>query len=818
MNGQRSVCFYGWAVVCGLCVALAVGACSGSKGDSPKEGGATAESKTMSDQHGGRKANRLIHESSPYLLQHAYNPVDWHSWSAEAFARARKEDKPVFLSVGYSTCHWCHVMERESFENEEIARFLNEHFVAIKVDREQRPDIDRIYMNATQLLTGRGGWPNSLWLTAEGKPWYAGTYFPPEDRGGMPGFLTVLKRLEELWRTRRKDVETQAERLADEVKRLSTGRYVEGEAELDPRIVTQAIEQLRQTFDRSHGGWGGAPKFPPHGALELILSRAGSDRDAPGMDMALRTLDAMALGGIRDHLGGGFHRYSTDLRWLVPHFEKMLYDNAQLARAYVDAYRITGRNEYRQVAEGILDWVLREMTGPAGGFYSALDADSEGEEGKFYVWDYDEIIAAVGVETGELFCRAYGAVRKGNFEDEATRRRTGANILYLDRSLEVTAKLEQTPAAELAARLAEARGKLLAVRDRRVRPYMDDKVVTGWNGLMIAAMAHAGRELDRPDYVAAAERAGRFVLENLRKEGRLLRTWRKGKAEFNAYLDDYAFLADALIELHLATGQKRYLAEAEALMAVLDRDYRDAEGGGYFFTADDHEDLLARSKDPFDGAIPSGNGVAARVLVRLARRTGKDSYRQQARRMLEPLAVFMQRAPRGMSSTIVAAGMYFDLPAAAAAAGATARSARAPVAIEAVADRPGAAAGETLTIELRLTVDDGWHVNSAQPIQDYLQPTSVVLKTAGASLGRIDWPAGDTIPFGSEGERLRVYRGAVRVAVPVTIAADAVPGRKDIVLEVSVQPCDDRRCLAPQTHTLSIPVDVLAPAAAAAPS
>ena len=778
----------------------------------------TDEEVAMLPSDGGKHFNRLIHEKSPYLLQHARNPVDWYPWSKEAFARAKKLDRPVFLSVGYSTCHWCHVMERESFERQDVAAILNEHFVAIKVDREERPDVDRIYMNATQLLTGRGGWPNSVWLTPDGKPWFAGTYFPREDVAGRPGFKTVLKRLSEVWRTRRKDVEQQAERFSAAIRRLGEGRHVEGPGKLGADIVAAAIGELGRSFDSRHGGFGGAPKFPPHTALRLLLQARRRGGDEPLLNMATLTLDAMALGGVRDHVGGGFHRYSTDARWFQPHFEKMLYDNAQLSRAYVDAYLITGNEEYRRVAVGIYEWVLREMTDPAGGFHSALDADSEGEEGTFYLWRYDEIIRALGPEEGELFCRVYSVLKDGNYRDEATGRSTAQNILHLGRPLAATAKVEGIDEARLRPRLDRALGKLLELRGRRVRPHLDDKVLTGWNGLMVGSLAHAGRVLKQPRYTAAAERAASFILAKLRKDGRLLRSWRKGRAGLNAYLDDHAFLADGLLDLHHATGRKRWLDEARTLVKALDDRYADP-AGGYFFTYADHEELLARLKDPFDGAIPSGNAAAARVLVRLARLTGEEAYLDRAGKLLESFAGFMRQAPRGTYGLIGAAEMYLEQRAAAgpretAGRKPIARSAKKPVTVEAFADRTDLEPGGQLALTVQLTIEKGWHVNSARPGLDSLAPMRISLKSDAAALGPISYPEGRVVKVGPD--RLSVYDGTVRIDVPVKIAADAPAGRMRVTLEVRVQPCDDSRCLLPQVHTLPIPVEVTVPATSTA--
>ncbi|MBN2492720.1 MAG: thioredoxin domain-containing protein, partial [Planctomycetes bacterium] len=501
------------------------------------------------------ETNRLVREQSPYLLQHAHNPVDWYPWEPEAFAAAAARDVPIFLSVGYSTCHWCHVMAHESFENLAIARLLNEHFVPVKVDREERPDIDEMYLGATQVLTGHGGWPNSVWLTPDRRPFFAGTYFPPEDRPDRPGFPTVLRRIAAWWATERRHVEAQADEVTDALRRMAGGSHMAGSGRAGRERVAAALAELRRTFDPRHGGFGTRPKFPPHGALALLLHEFELTGDRELLGMVTRTLDGLRLGGIHDHVGGGFARYATDERWFLPHFEKMLYDNAQLARAYVDAWRLTGTEDYRRAAERTFMWVLREMRHGEGAFYSAWDADSEGEEGKFYLWRRAEVREALGTAEGELFCRVYGVSEAGNYCEEATGRRPGTNIVYLEQPLEATAAREGLAPAALQARMDDALEKLRAVRSRRVRPHLDDKVLASWNGLMIGSLAHGGRVLGEPRYVAAAAAAARFVLAHLRAGGRLRRSWRAGEAKLNAYLDDHVFLAHGLLDLHEATGE-----------------------------------------------------------------------------------------------------------------------------------------------------------------------------------------------------------------------------------------------------------------------
>jgi uncharacterized protein YyaL (SSP411 family) len=566
--------------------------------------------------------NRLASESSPYLLQHADNPVEWYPWSEEALQKAEAENKPIFLSIGYSACHWCHVMAHESFEDAETAAIMNEHFVNIKVDREERPDLDSIYMDAVVSITGRGGWPMSVFLTPDGLPFYAGTYFPPTDRYGTPAFKGVLLSVARAYRERRQEINQWNEQFRTH---LDQGLEPSGSpAWLAPETLDEAYGRVTSDFDATHGGFGEAPKFPQPMILEFLLRHHHRTDQQHALDMVDLTLTRMAAGGIYDQLGGGFHRYSTDARWLVPHFEKMLYDNALLARVYLHAWQVTGRSIYRRIVEETLDYVIREMTDPDGGFYSAQDADSEGEEGKFFVWTPDEIREILGGEA-EAFMAAYGVTRHGNFE--------GKNIL------EFVGHLDQRPA------LAEARPKLFEAREGRVHPGRDDKVLTSWNGLMLAAFAEAARVLDREDYRQVAERNANFVLCELRQEnGRLLHSWKDGRARFNAYLEDYAFYAYGLLALYEATFDVRWFIEARSLADMILSHFSD-DRGGFFDTSDDHERLITRPRQVQDNAMPSGNAVAVDVLLRLAALTGSDTYRHPAEAVLEQLTSVMRRHP-----------------------------------------------------------------------------------------------------------------------------------------------------------------------------
>jgi uncharacterized protein YyaL (SSP411 family) len=595
-------------------------------------------------------SNRLAKESSPYLLQHRDNPVDWYPWGEEAIEWARSEGRPIFLSIGYSACHWCHVMEHESFESEAIARVLNENFVAIKVDREERPDLDQIYMNAVQMLTGHGGWPMSVFLTPELKPFYGGTYWPPQSSRGMPGFDQILAAVMDAWKNRREQALNAAEQLTAELQNV--GVVAGGDAgALDVGLIDAAAGQLRKTFDNTYGGFGQAPKFPHPMDLQLLLRTWQRTGQQGPLDMVRLSLDRMAAGGIYDHLGGGFARYSVDARWLVPHFEKMLYDNALLAGAYLDAYLVTGDANYARVLRETLNYVIRDMTNSGGGFYSTEDADSEGHEGLFYVWTPDEIEAVLGDERGATFGRVYDVSDDGNFE--------GRNILNLPKTLEQCASILRREPQELAAELAESREKLFAVREKRVRPGKDDKVIVAWNGLMIDAMARAGAALNEPEYVITADEVASFIMSRMRRDdGRLLHSWRNGQAKLDAYLDDYAALANSLVSLYEANFKERWIDDAVQLMDIVLDKFVDPVGGGFFYTASDHEQLIARNKELTDSSIPSGNSLAANALLRLGRLTGRSDYLDAAEQVLAAGVPIMRQAPMAAGQMLLALDLY----------------------------------------------------------------------------------------------------------------------------------------------------------------
>ncbi|HEX5966507.1 MAG TPA: thioredoxin domain-containing protein, partial [Pyrinomonadaceae bacterium] len=596
--------------------------------------------------------NHLINETSPYLLQHAHNPVEWYPWGEEAFAKARAEKKPVLLSIGYSACHWCHVMAHESFEDEEIARLMNENFVNIKVDREERPDLDQIYMNAVQMMTHHGGWPMTVFLTPEGVPFYGGTYFPPQDRYNMPGFPRVLIGVAEAYAQRPEDISETGTSLLNELRRLSESSG--SDLPIGNELLDAAYTGIARSYDATNGGFGGAPKFPPAMTLEFMLRTYARTGNEDGLQMITHTCRKMADGGIYDQLGGGFHRYSTDAHWLVPHFEKMLYDNALLSRLYLHHFQVTQSPSSRATVEGVLDYVLREMTDAGGGFYSTQDADSEGHEGKFFVWDINDIRSVLGETAAALFCDYYNVTEKGNFE--------GKNIPNVTRTIEDVAVANNVTVAQLDESLALSRRTLFEVREKRVKPDRDEKIITAWNGLMLASFAEAGVILNRSDYTHAARRNAEFVLSNLRRDGLLLRTYKDGIAKFNAYLEDYAFFSEGLVTLYETTGELRWLNEAIALTDRMIEEFWDEENGGFYFTGKSHESLIVRSKDYFDNATPSGNSVAAGVLQKLGVLTGKDHYRNLAMAVIRVASDQARRFPSGFGYLLSAIDFSLSAP------------------------------------------------------------------------------------------------------------------------------------------------------------
>jgi uncharacterized protein YyaL (SSP411 family) len=728
----------------------------------------------------GSPKNRLAGETSPYLLLHASNPVDWYPWGSEAFEKAAREGKPIFLSVGYSTCYWCHVMERESFSDAEIARELNEGFVSIKLDREERPELDEYYMTATQLLTRQGGWPNSLFLTPERKPFFAGTYFPPADRGGRPGFPRIMRSVLQAWEERRPAVLEQADAVVRAIAENLGGGG--GSPVLPgPAVVSAAQAILARRFDPDFGGFGGAPKFPSPSNLFFLLDRSRvGDREA--RDMLVETLDGMARGGIHDQLGGGFHRYSTDHEWLVPHFEKMLYDNASLAELYAEAARLAPEAEFERVARRTLDFVMGELRAPEGAFLSAIDAETDGDEGAYYVWPRDELGALLSGPDDAFLAAVYGYDGRPNFEG-------GRYVLYLPKPFEEQARILGIPLGELLEKVDLLGQTLLGARRQRPHPLVDDKILTDWNGLMIAAMARCAKLLGHEAYRAAAVAAAEFILERLKEEGtgRLLHVHRAGASKVLAFLDDYAFLVAGLLRLHETTQEARWLDEARRLMDEQEERLGDGPRGG-FLSAGADGDLPLRAKTGSDGAIASGNGISALNLLDLGRLTGDNEYTRKAGRLLEGFGEAVASFPLGHLTLVRAVARISPLVGEAP-GGHPSRAVEKPVTVTGSVDYgPGPWRAFRITLEIKA----GWHVN-AHPAGF---PTLVATE-AQESVGRLRglrYPPGELLGHLPSGERIRVYRDRAVIEGEIEVAPGGAP-----VVAVTFQPCDDARCLSPAT-------------------
>jgi uncharacterized protein len=584
--------------------------------------------------------NRLINEKSPYLLQHAYNPVDWYPWGEEAFAKAKQEDKPIFLSIGYSTCHWCHVMERESFEDEEVAEVLNKNFISIKVDREERPDIDHIYMEVCQSMTGHGGWPMTIIMTPEQKPFFAGTYFPKNNYRGMEGLMGLLDKVKNAWENNRNGILEYGDELVEAMNEVQKNRVVE----LDEQVMDKAYSQFQAQFDKVYGGFGSSPKFPKPHNLYFLLKYWKKTKEDLALQMVEKTLDSMYIGGIYDHIGFGFSRYSTDRKWLVPHFEKMLYDNALLTVAYLETYEVTKNKRYADIAEQILTYILRDMTSPEGAFYCAEDADSEGVEGKFYVWSVEEVNEVLGEEDGKRFSAHFDITMEGNFEGKCI-----PNLIKTSSEKED----EQF--------ISNCREKLFKHRDKRVHPYKDDKILTSWNGLMIAAMAMGGRVLDKKEYTEAAEKAVGFIYNKLvREDGRLLARYREGEAAFSAYVDDYAFLTWGLIELYKATSNSKHIDKAVGLTEDLLEYFWDEKNGGLYIYGSDAEKLIIRPKDIYDGATPSGNSVSVVNLLRIGEITNNNVFKDKAEEILKAFSINIKDVPMAHTFSLIGLMLTFS--------------------------------------------------------------------------------------------------------------------------------------------------------------
>jgi uncharacterized protein YyaL (SSP411 family) len=753
--------------------------------------------------------NRLAGESSPYLLLHRHNPVDWHPWGEEALEKARREDKPIFLSVGYSTCYWCHVMERESFSSPEIAAVMNREFVNVKLDREERPDLDEIYMTATQILTEHGGWPNSVFLTPDLKPFYAGTYFPPEDRHGHPGFRRVLADLAHAWKTRRADVLEQAEEMARAMRHYLEERTRPAAAPPNPEVAGKAVDALARRFDRQWGGFGGAPKFPTPSNLYLLLETAGERPEAG--EMLAATLDQMARGGLYDQLGGGFHRYATDREWKVPHFEKMLYDNGFLLELYAREHQRTGDAQAARIVRETAAWIEREMTSPEGAFWSAIDAETHGHEGAYYVWTREEIEAVVGGEDAAFLAPLLGFDGPPFFEGDRY-------VLHLPERLEEAARRRRMAEADLLREVRALRAKLLEARFRRDRPLTDDKVLADWNGIAIAGIAVAGEILAEPALVERAARAAGFVLARMRPAGGpLLHAWRQGQGKVPAFLGDYAFLVRGLLALQRATGEERWLAAAAELTEEQIRRLRDPQGG--FFVAAESPDVLFRSKDVFDGATPSGNAVAVLNLLDLAERTGEGVWRTEARAALQAFAPLIESYPDAVRMLAIAARRYclaveadrgpavepVPLFAAAAraaherdatAAGVFKLEKEAAHLVAARLELGEGSDGGWRPFRLRLEIEPGWHIHANPASEDFLIATEV--KAEGARLRNVRYPEPDELQPDFAGQPLAVYEREVEIAGEL---GDLAPGGR---LLVTYQPCDAARCLPAATLAVAI--------------
>jgi uncharacterized protein YyaL (SSP411 family) len=738
-----------------------------------------------------RFTNRLILEDSPYLIQHAHNPVDWYPWGPEAFERAREEGKPVLLSIGYSTCYWCHAMERESFEDLGIAALLNRHFVAIKVDREVRPDLDQVYMTAVELLAGHGGWPMTSILTPEGETIIAGTYFSPDD------FRRMLEGVEALWQARPEELRGQARRIAAAVARvLAVDRQA---AELDQGVAGRAAARLVADYDELQGGYGTAPKFPREPQLELLLDQALRAQDGGAESAALLTLRTMARGGIHDQVGGGFHRYAIDNDWLVPHFEKMLHNQAQLARLYARAWRLTGDPELARVARRTLDFVLRDLTSPEGGFYSATDAESEGEEGRFFLWSPAELRAALPPEDAALAIRHFGVTEAGNFE--------GRNILHLPRPPEAFAQAEGLAPPDLWGRIDRITATLERVRSTRPKPHRDEKILTAWNGMMIAALAAVGDTLGDPRSVQAAERAAELLWSKARAApGTLHRVYLDGRSSVPALQEDYAFLGEGMLALYDATGEPQWLERARELADAMWIRFADPEGGGLHMAELADAAPMARPKDLADGAMPSGTSAALGLLAGLARRVDAPTYRERASALLAAVSGQVARAPEAFPSLLVALNrlrLGESGPRDYAAQGAIRVHARAIG--RRPSDQPGPSGGR---LSVEIAMDSGWHINAHRPLQDYLIPTTLTeVEGRGWRLGEPSYPEPEVRRLGFQREPLALYQGRLRIEAPFEPeGAAARPGASPpIVLNLRLQASNDQLCLPPENLSLEVP-------------
>ena len=744
--------------------------------------------------------NRLIHETSPYLLLHAHNPVDWHPWDDEALAKAKSENKPIFLSVGYSTCYWCHVMERKVFSNPEIAAQMNENFINIKIDREERPELDEIYMTATQLLLQRGGWPNSVFLTPDLEPFYAGTYFPPTDMPGRPGFPTILEAVHEAWDTREAEVIESANQIARAIEMATNKRFTSIPAKPPDRsLISTAVSHLRTSYSHAYGGFGSAPKFPSPANLEFLLREYERAHDESLLKMVTHTLDMMAYGGMYDQVGGGFHRYSVDAKWLIPHFEKMLYDNAQLAKIYLHAYQLTQEPRYQRIAEEIFGFIFREMTAPEGGFYAALDAETDAEEGKYYIWTADEIQKILGKKHAARFASRYGVDKGPNFE--------GKSVLYVP---------EGTAAEASVKNLATAREKLLAARFEREYPLLDTKIIVSWNGLMIDAFAYGYQVLGEERYLIAASKAAQFILDTLRKpNGELWHTYSlastplqpengskpsstsstQGVVKIDAYLDDYAFFVRGLLRLYHATGEEQWLNSARTLTDTMIQLFWDDKNGGFYYTKADAKQLIVRTKKPYDSAIPSGNAVAVNNLLTL-----DASYQHYAEKTLRIFGETMGQSPSSFMHMLFALNHYLTVE--------ENLDPSAPQSLVTATADIKAKNGDTFNVELHLKIATGWHINANPAGQTNLIPTTVAVDAdAPVEIVDVAYPRGRSARFEFSDEPLNVYEESLTIPLRLKWKPNVAREKNGLItLKFTYQPCNETECLLPQV--LDIPMEL----------
>ena len=773
--------------------------------------------------------NALIGETSPYLLLHAHNPVDWYPWGPEALDRAKIENKPIFLSVGYSTCYWCHVMERKVFSDPEIADQMNALFINIKVDREERPDIDEIYMTATQIMTGSGGWPNSVFLTPDLLPFFGGTYFPPEDGRGRPGFPKVLNALHEVWTNQQAEVIAQAEKITEVIIQATAAAPASvGEAPLDRKLISAAVKALQSRYDATNGGFGGAPKFPSPTNLELLLSEYQRESSESILEMVTNTLDKMAHGGLYDQIGGGFHRYSVDAKWLVPHFEKMLYDNALLAKVYLQTYQLTKNPLYRRVADEIFSFVSREMTSAKGGFYSALDAEVDAEEGKSYLWTKEQIQEVLGKKDAKLLMQVYGVDEGPNFEG-------GTNILYLPVPTSSVAKSLKKSEENLHSQLAPLKTKLLAARDQRKQPLLDTKVITSWNGLMIDAFAFGYEVLGDQRYRDVAEKAALFNLKHLRAaDGQLMRTYRDGVAKYNGYLDDYAFLVRGLLGLHQATTEEIWLNEAKALTDTMNQLFWDDKNGGFYFTLANQKHLVVRTKNPYDSALPSGNAVAVNNLLTIAQHLGEKDYLDKAEKTLQNFAGMMGQSPGAFMHMLFATNRYLSTDWTKVGVAPQAEShqfslntegigainlfglPKAPVDLPSEDELLALAAsipstgdivpGNAFDVEVKVELAEGWHINANPSSWDLLIPTTVsVSPDASVEIVSVTYPKGKPFHAGWKETPISIYEGDVTIKMTLQLKPDeTIEKAFPLKIDVRYQACDAHRCTPPSTATIPL--------------